>query len=147
MELLNDEVKVQVKDVLGEMMDKPVSILFFSSPDNCEYCEQTRQLLEEIVPLNSLLKMEHYDLNEHESLVEQFNVTETPAIVLAGVVGADRVDYGIRFYGIPAGHEFTSLINGIILVSRKESGLKPATRSFLGKLNKDILLRVFVTPT
>ena len=57
------------------------------------------------------------------------------------------IDHGIRFIGIPGGHEFTSLINGILMVSRRDSGLNEITRNNLSKLDQSLLLQVFVTPT
>jgi glutaredoxin-like protein len=49
--------------------------------------------------------------------------------------------------GIPAGHEFTSLIRNILMVSSRDSGLSPETRTFLSKLDKPLHMQVFVTPT
>ncbi|MBI4928736.1 MAG: thioredoxin family protein, partial [Anaerolineae bacterium] len=54
---------------------------------------------------------------------------------------------GIRFKGIPSGHEFTSLVNTLLIVSRRESGLSADTRQFLKELTQPIHLQVFVTPT
>ncbi len=145
--LLNEDVTVQVKDVLAEMMQNPVKVLFFSGKENCDYCDQTKQLLEEIVTLNSALSIENFDIDRDDDVAKQYAVSAVPAIVIAGVDNDQLIDYGIRFLGIPAGHEFTSLINSILLVSSREPGLKPATREFLAKLDKEIYLRVFVTPT
>jgi alkyl hydroperoxide reductase subunit AhpF len=145
--LLNEDVSNQVKDVLSEMMQYPVKVLFFSGKENCEYCDQTRQLLEEIVSLNAGLNLENFDIVLDAEAATKHNVSEVPAIVIAGLENEQLIDYGIRFLGIPAGHEFTSLINSIIMVSRREAGLNPSTKEFLAKLDKEILLRVFVTPT
>ena len=145
--LLNEDVSNQVKDVLSEMMQSPVRVLFFSGKENCEYCDQTRQLLEEIDSLNAGLNLENFDIVLDAEAATKHNVSEVPAIVIAGLENEQLIDYGIRFLGIPAGHEFTSLINSIIMVSRREAGLNPSTKEFLAKLDKEILLRVFVTPT
>lgn len=145
--LLNEDVSNQVKDVLSEMMQNPVKVLFFSGKENCEYCDQTRQLLEEIVSLNAGLNLENFDIVLDAEAATKHNVSEVPAIVIAGLENEQLIDYGIRFLGIPAGHEFTSLINSIIMVSWREAGLNPSTKEFLAKLDKEILLRVFVTPT
>jgi len=57
------------------------------------------------------------------------------------------MDYGIQYSGIPSGHEFSTLINDILLVSGRDSGLSPQTREFLQKLDKPVHFQVFVTPT
>ncbi|MBP1700991.1 MAG: glutaredoxin-like protein, partial [Chloroflexi bacterium] len=47
----------------------------------------------------------------------------------------------------PSGHEFSSLINTLVVVSNRDSGLDQQTRDFLSKLDKPVHLQVFVTPT
>ena len=63
------------------------------------------------------------------------------------VNNGEIVDYGIRLSGIPAGHEFTTLINDLVMVSKQDSGLSPAVRERLSKLENPVNLQVFVTPT
>ena len=57
------------------------------------------------------------------------------------------MDFGIRYAGIPSGHEFTSIIQDVLLVSGRDSGLNDQTRSFLKDLKDPIHMQVFVTPT
>jgi alkyl hydroperoxide reductase subunit AhpF len=68
-------------------------------------------------------------------------------MVIAGRDGEQILDYGIRYSGIPAGHEFSSLLNTLLLVSGRDSGLDSKTRQVLATLDKPIHLQVFVTPT
>ncbi len=49
--------------------------------------------------------------------------------------------------GFRPGYEFSSLIHGIIMISRRDSGLSEKTRKYLSSLNQTVLLQVFVTPT
>jgi len=60
--------------------------------------------------------------------------------------GAVPKDYGIHFYGIPAGYEFTSLIHDIMMVGSGDSGLSAETRQWTTGLVKPVHLQVFVTP-
>jgi len=145
--ILNQGIEQQVRQVLNEMVEPVEIFLFTSASENCEYCEQTRELLEEIVPLSAKLSLQVHDISAAAELAEQYHVDKTPGIVLAGRQGSQTIDYGIRIAGIPAGHEFTSLIHSLILVSRRDSGLSEATRGFLKTLQKPLHLQVFVTPT
>jgi len=67
------------------------------------------------------------------------------------VIGAREdgklVDYGIRFSGIPAGHEFTSLITTILDIGSPSTKLEKASIEFLEGLKEPVNLMVFVTPT
>ncbi len=145
--LLSREVGEQVKQVFKDLKH-PVSILFFSSQNqNCEYCVQTQQLLEEVVALSDLLSLEVFDLDADAPQAKTYEVDKAPGIVLAGRNGNEVVDYGVRFYGIPAGSEFTTLIHDILLVSKRDSGLSQETRNYLRQLTEPLHLQVFVTPT
>ena len=59
--LLNDDVAGQVRDVF-QGLQEPVEVIFFGAKENCVYCDDTRQLVEEIVELSDLLGMQIYDL-------------------------------------------------------------------------------------
>jgi len=69
-------------------------------------------------------------------------VDKVPATVIR-----NGKDYGIRFYGLPAGYEFSTLLDAILAVSMGDSGLLPASREKLAKLAQPLHLEVFVTPT
>lgn len=144
--LLNENVAGQVRKAF-ESLTGPVSILFFGQKDGCELCADTLQLLEEVVDLSDLLSLSVYDLDEDRELARQYRVDKAPTLVLAGWDGDEVLDFGIRIAGIPSGHEFSSLIHDLILVSGRDSGLDPKTRAFLKGLDRPVLLQVFVTPT
>lgn len=144
--LLNDEVAGQVRDVF-QGLQEPVEVFFFGAKENCVYCDDTRQLVEEIVELSDLLGMQIFDLEENAETARQYNVDKVPGLVLLGRDGEQLLDYGIRYAGIPSGHEFSSLINDLVLVSGRDSGLDQETRQILAGLNEPVLLQVYVTPT
>jgi len=144
--LLNSEIQDQLKEMFAEMKE-PVSILFFESKKDCAYCTEIQQLLSEVSELSDKLELITYDFDEDIALREQFHVEQAPVFILAGKENGKIKDFGIRFYGIPSGHEFASLVNDLVLVSGRDSGLQPATREFLAGLKKPIHLQVFVTPT
>jgi alkyl hydroperoxide reductase subunit AhpF len=88
-----------------------------------------------------------YDVEADRDMAERYRVDKTPGLVIAGRDGDQLTDFGIRFAGIPAGHEFGSLVHDLLLVSRRDSGLSDSTRAFLKGVSKPVLLQVFVTPT
>ena len=97
--------------------------------------------------LNDKLELSVYDMQENADIAKQFNVTNTPGIVIAAKDNAEVKNLGIQFSGIPSGHEFSTLINDIVIVSKRESGLDEKTREFLKNLTEPLHLQVFVTPT
>jgi len=145
--LLNTDIAQQVKEVFAENLLEPVKILFFGSESRCEYCEPARSLLEEITPLSDKISSSSYDVDLDPETAKKYRVDKTPGIVIASHRGGKTIDYGIRYAGMPSGHEFTSLINDIIMVSQGASGLTETSRAFLATVDQEILLQVFVTPT
>ncbi len=144
--LLNEQVVSQISQTF-EQMKEPVQILFFGSQDNCEYCSDTRQLLEEVASIDEKVSLNFYDIKENADMAAKFNVERVPAIVIAAKDGDQVTDFGIQYSGIPAGHEFGTLINDIVLVSGRDSGLSAEAREYLKNLDKPLHLQVFVTPT
>jgi glutaredoxin-like protein len=144
--LLDQNVISQIREAFAELK-QPVQILFFGSRDDCEYCEPTQQLLEELTETHEQLSLAVYDLDADRDVAEQFHVDKAPAVVIAAKDGDEIKDYGIQFAGIPSGHEFSTLISDILMVSRRDSGLSAKTREYLQGLTQPLLLQVFVTPT
>lgn len=144
--LLNDSIRQQVRDVFVNLQN-PVKILFFGKTENCEACNDTRQLAEEVAELSDQITLETYDLDNDIDIAKLYKIDKTPGIVIAAVSDGQIRDYGIRLSGIPAGHEFTTLIQDIIFVSAGDSGLTETTRQFLKNIKQPLHLQVYVTPT
>ena len=88
-----------------------------------------------------------HDFDTEKEFAREFQVTKAPTIVVAARDGYRIENLGNQFPGIPAGHEFSTLINDIPMVYGRDSGLNSDTRSFLKTLDKPLHLQVFVTPT
>ena len=144
--LLSAEIADQVKDVFAQL-DKPVKVIFFGKQKDCEYCADTLQLIQEVADLSHKVELDIVDVDINPGVAVQYKMDKTPGLVIAALEGDQVIDYGIRFAGIPSGHEFSSLIQDLLLVSGRDSGLGEKTKKFLGELNQPVLLQVFVTPT
>src|SRR5512138_3991714 len=144
--VLNDQIVKQINEVFADLKE-PVQVLYFGSRENCEYCDEAKRLLEEVAATDDKIELSVYDLQENQDIAQKFNVANAPAVVIAAKDGAEIRDLGVQFSGIPSGHEFGTLINDILLVSQRDSGLNEKTRQFLKNLDKPLHLQVFVTPT
>jgi alkyl hydroperoxide reductase subunit AhpF len=144
--LLNEQIIGQIREAFSNLKE-PVAILFFGSRENCDYCDDTRQLLEEVTAVDDRLTLKVHDVDEDSEVAKLYRVDKTPGIVIAAMDGGQISDFGIQYSGIPSGHEFSTLIQAILLVSGRDSGLTPQTREFLKNLQSPLHLQVFVTPT
>jgi len=141
MPLLQEQDKAKIKELFTSLVN-PVKLVTFTQTFECDYCQETRQIVEEVAALSDKISAEIYNFALDKSQAEQYNVDKIPAIAIVS-----DVDYGIRFYGIPSGYEFASLIEDIIDVSRGESGLSQNTIQALSKIQTPVHIQVFVTPT
>jgi glutaredoxin-like protein len=125
-----------------EELVHPVKLVNFTQELECMYCAETRKLLEEIAGLSDKISLDVYNFVDDQEQVRKYSIDKIPATVIEG-----EKDFGIRFFGIPSGYEFGTLIEAIILASVGNSGLKPETRTALAELGEPVHLQVFVTPT
>jgi len=127
-------------------LNEPVRLLVFAEATGCQYCHETRQLVEEVADLSEKIELEILDRTAEPEKAQAYGVDKTPAIVVL-TSGNEPKDTGIRFFGIPSGYEFTTLVEDIVAVSRKQPELAPETQNWLTSLDRPIHLQVFVTPT
>ncbi len=139
--MLTEKDREIIKKRLEEM-ENPVKILLFSQRINCEFCEPTEELIKEVVELSPKLSVEIISPLENEELSKKYGIDKIPAIGLVG-----ERDYGIRFFGIPAGYEFATLLESIILVSKGKTKFKSSNREKIKEINVPLKIQVFVTPS
>ena len=142
-------LKEKDRDYLMEQFDDladPVKLIVFTQEFECHYCAETRQIAEELAALSANVSLEVYDFVADKEVAQRYGVDKIPAtIVMRG--GRQAKDYGIRYFGIPSGYEFSSLIEDIKRVASGESGLSASTKQWAAKLEAPVHLQVFVTPT
>jgi glutaredoxin len=137
------EAKLQ-EPVTVELFTQPRSLLVVPGRKECEYCEQTEQLLGEVAALSDKVELKAHDLRANPEAGSAYGIE--PGMVPAFVLNGQNRGI-IRQFGIPAGYEFRSLIDDLIDVSAGSTSLSQATRDALAALPSDVHIRVFVTPT
>lgn len=143
MPLMDQDTQNQVRDLLAAVK-LPVTLHVFTQEFECGYCKETRQIAEEVAGVSEHVTVQVHDFVAEKALADSLNIDKIPAIA---VVGEGDKDYGIRFYGIPSGYEFTSLLEAIMLIGIGSFQLSDPTLSFLRDLEQSLHLQVFVTPT
>jgi alkyl hydroperoxide reductase subunit AhpF len=141
MGLIRDEDAVQIRERLHQMVN-PVKLVHFTQELNLERGAETLQLVKELAALSDKLSLQVFNFLLDTQQAAQYGVDKVPATVIR-----NGKDYGIRFYGLPAGYEFSTLLDAILAVSKGDSGLQASSRNKLAQLSKPLHLEVFVTPT
>ena len=141
MPMLTDSNRDEVGKQL-EGLTSPVQLVMFTQTIECEFCAETRDLVEEVASLSDEVEPVVYNFVTDKDKSDDYGIDKIPAIAVVG-----EKDYGVRLYGIPAGYEFTCLIEAIKMVSAGQSGLSDATREALAQIDEPVHFQVFVTPT
>lgn len=140
-----------LRDLFAERLEGEVTITYFGQRESvlivpsheCEYCEATRELLEELVALApEKLHLEVKDFVADEAEAQRLGITRIPAFLLGG-----QAKGKVRYFGVPAGYEFSGLIDDLLAVSTGKTGLHPATEQALAAVPQDLHIQVFTTPT
>jgi glutaredoxin-like protein len=141
MGVLKDKDREKLIQVFKDV-EKEVKIVMFTQEMECPHCEMTRTMLQEISGLSDRLSLEVHDFVAEADLAKKYGVDRIPAIVLFG----DK-DYGIRFYGVPAGYEFNVLIEDIMDVGKRDPGLSKEVMAELAKVDQPVHMQVLISPT
>lgn len=141
MAILREGDRAEVRKRL-EGLKEPVRLVYFTQELECATCREGHLLVEELAGLSDKLSLEVHNFLLDREKVAAYGVDKVPATAILG--DGDR---GIRYYGVPSGYEFSALLDDILMVSRRDSGLSDASREKLRQLSEPLHLQVFVTPT
>jgi alkyl hydroperoxide reductase subunit AhpF len=142
MPMLTAQNQNEIRKAFGSMRDSVKLVVFSQSLAAAELCAQNEQLVREVAGLSDKITVEVLNLAIDRDRAEAYGVDQVPAIA---VVGAR--DWGLRFYGVPLGYEFSNLIDSIVVASTGEPSLSPETKQALAALGGDVHIKVFSTPT
>jgi len=147
MPLISDKDAEFLREEFGTNLAAPVKLVMFTQEMECQFCSETRQIVEEIARLSDKITADIYDFVADKETADKYGIDKIPAIAVVRVDDGEEKDYGVRFFGIPSGYEFTSVIEDIVDVSKGESGLQPRTKEAVAELTEPVHIQVFVTPT
>jgi len=98
--------------------------------------------MEELNHTGEKINFIHYDVDESPEEVKLYTIERTPAIVL---VNPKKGYQGIKFNGIPAGHEVNSFISGILEVSGVGEIIPKSLLERILNIKEAVHIKVFVT--
>ncbi|MGQ9538432.1 MAG: protein disulfide oxidoreductase [Candidatus Bathycorpusculaceae bacterium] len=140
--MIPEEHKKRLMEELAHRLQDPVRLVVYTQEYECPYCAQTRSLSEELAGLSDKISVEVYDFVADAEKAKTHGIDKVPAVAIIGAK-----DYGVRFYGLPYGYEFETLLDGIISVSQGEANISEETRKRLKGIEVPVHIQVFVTLT
>jgi glutaredoxin-like protein len=148
MGLLKKKDQEQIQKRFEKEMKDKVNIVLFTTEDSarCQYCQTTKDVLEEVAGLsNGLIEIEHHLYETNRELAENYGVDQVPGFV---ILDKDMNNYNVIFHGAPFGHEFATLLEDLIVIS---NGANPPVSADVAEklraIDKPVKIQAFVTPT
>lgn len=143
MALLSEQDRQIVKEHVSDLAHDVTLLLFTQTIGGPETGLIARQILDELSGLSERLKVEEANFVLEQDRAAKYGIDKIPAIVVL----RDGEDTRMRFYGAPAGYEFMSLVEAVILAGGDESGLAEESKRLIAAAEGPINIEVFVTPT
>ncbi len=152
MPLISERDRRKLRDIFANRLAHPVRLVLFTRKpslvwtpreQNCQFCRESEELVQELAELSPLITTEIHDIDQERALAERYGVDKVPALIISN--GDQRTN--IRYFGLPAGLEFTTLIEDILMVSEGKTRLSEEVRSKIRTIAKPVHIQVFVTPT
>jgi alkyl hydroperoxide reductase subunit F len=138
--LINEKTIREIQSIFTDL-NEPVELKLFTKND-CTTCKQQETLLKELSSTSDKLKLNIYKLEKHGNTFNKFEVDKTPA-----TLPISEKYQGIKFYGLTIGHEFSSLLTSIMMVSRQTSGLDLEIETLIKNIKEKVHIEVMVTLT
>ena len=143
MPLLSEKDRKTLMGMFAQELVEPVKLVYFGQEIACQYCKETQAILEEVAGLSDKIELEVNNFVIDKAKADAMGVDKIPATVLLG----GGKDYGVRFFGIPSGYEFTSLIQAIIVVSKGQAEFSPEELAMIAQITQPVHIQVYITPT
>lgn len=138
--LLNDGLRTQLKGILARL-DKNVTLVSVVDESNAKSIE-LRDLVLDIAELGEKVSAEIYIKGENIEVENKINADKYPVVAL---LDNDNNYSGVKFHGVPGGHELNSFILAIYNLGSEGQQISEETLSNIKKIDKEINIKVCVS--
>lgn len=138
--LLNDGLRSQLKGVLARL-EKNVTLVSIVDESNSKSIE-LRDLILDIADLDERVNAEVYNKGENVEVENKIHADKYPVVAL---LDSDKKYSGVKFHGVPGGHELNSFILAIYNLGSAGQQISEETLNNIKKIDKDINIKVCVS--
>lgn len=138
--LLNDGLRSQLKGVLARL-EKNVTLVSIVDESNSKSIE-LRDLILDIADLDERVSAEVYNKGENVEVENKINADKYPVVAL---LDSDKKYSGVKFHGVPGGHELNSFILAIYNLGSAGQQISEETLNNIKNVDKDINIKVCVS--
>lgn len=135
--MLDEKLREQIRKKFSSEMKGDVKLLLFGEGDDCTYCPEYRELVEELASLSESLSSEIHPFSSPER--EKYGVDIAPSLV----VYSEEHNTSAIFCGPPGSHFFIVLLEDIVDASRGSPNLPKDLIEKVKSIDFPVLIRVF----
>ncbi len=147
--LLKEKDEEYIKDLFAKNLVEEVTLtLFLESKGgthvnnyNEQYLDYTEEMVNEVAALSDKIRVQIFRDNAEKE--KDYGIREISALFIEG----KNTHKNVVYYGIPSGHEFSSLLEDIVDVSKGLTELPESVKNQVRKISSPVEILVFVTPT
>ena len=103
---------------------------------------EVKQIVSEVAATSPRIKVEEIDAQAEAERARELAGELVPAILFSG----GRTKGKLRYFGLPAGYEMSTLVATLMDIGSNESMVPAEVATELSQLATDIHIKVFVTP-
>jgi thioredoxin reductase (NADPH) len=134
-----DQLKSQLEPLFKDFPHE-VSLLLFTRPgENDLFSSATRFLIRAVREVTPKISLHEYDLSH--KMAKQWNMERAPTLLF------DPGRYRIRWVGAPVGEEARTLVEALLMMGHRASGLGEESLKVLKKIDSERQVKVFVSPS
>lgn len=137
---LDEDIKGQLIEIFKKF-ENPVEIVSILDPYK-EISQDIKKLLTELEELSDKIKVSIFNFGENLQIEEKIKMDEYPTIAF---LDKDGKYSGIKFTGLPSGHELNSFIISLYNVAGPGQGVNEDTLSEIQSINKPVKLKIAVS--
>jgi len=155
MPVLRDKDREALSEIFAKQLAAPITVDLFTQRASplilpsrvqpsldCQTCRETEELLREVAALSSHITLQVHDFVAEEDAARRAGVDRIPAMVFRG-----KNKGTVRYFGVPAGYEFSVLVADLLEAASGTTQLAQATREQAAALSSPVHIKVLVTPT
>jgi glutaredoxin-like protein len=132
---LSENTQNAIKELFKDI-SSPVEMTVFGQKGD-QIFEVEKELLGDLSGL-SILQFKALDIDSEQA--KKHGIEKSPTIIL-------KKYPGVRFVGLPSGHEFRTFLEAMVMAGKGRTKLCPESVAEIKKVNAPLDIKVFVTPT
>jgi alkyl hydroperoxide reductase subunit AhpF len=119
---------------------RPLAIVV-AGRDECRFCSEMRQTLEELRSLSAKISLRVHELSESAKIATKLEVDRVPSTIFRG-----QLNRSLRFDGFPGAALFPPFVDALVSASHGTTDLDRRLKKSVQRIRERLQIQLFVSP-